>query len=252
MAVKSNKPNRELLLGFHSVLEALKADRRKFDTIFIAQSRSAKRASKIVDMAAKRRITVKTLDPKKMDEMADGPIHQGIIAQVSPFPLMSMDKSIRDLETRKQPFLVLVLENIEDPHNLGALIRTALCTGVDYIMVPKDRAALPSPTVSRASAGAMEHAKVCTITNTRNLLVELKQKGAWVAGLDAGGDQMLSQVDLAGNMVLVVGGEHKGIRPLVKKECDFVVSIPIKGPVNSLNASVAGGMALYEALRQRS
>ncbi len=247
----AGKPQTELILGFHSVAEALKAGQRKFHTIFIADSRSAKRAGKIEIMARDRGIPVKTLEMKKLDEMAKAPIHQGIVASVSPFPLMAVNRALEELKQQKAPFLVLVLENIEDPHNLGALIRTALCTGVDYIMVPKDRAALPSPTVSRSSAGAMEHARICPITNTRNTLLELKQLGAWVAGLDAAGKQDLSQADLTGNMVLVVGGEHKGIRPLVKKECDFLVSIPIAGPVNSLNASVAGGMAMYEALRQR-
>ena len=248
----AGKKKSELILGFHSVGEALKAGVRRFDTIYIADSRSAKRAQKIGDMAARQGIPVKTMPMKKLDELAKAPIHQGIVASVSPFPLMSAPRALEELEALKTPFLVLVLENIEDPHNLGALIRTALCTGVDYIMVPKDRAALPSPTVSRASAGAMEHAKICPITNTRNTLIELKQLGAWVAGLDAAGTKDLAQADLTGNMALVVGGEHKGIRPLVKKECDFLVSIPISGPVNSLNASVAGGMAMYEALRQRT
>ncbi|MCG8566682.1 MAG: 23S rRNA (guanosine(2251)-2'-O)-methyltransferase RlmB [Desulfobacterales bacterium] len=248
----AGKARTELILGFHSVSEALKAGVRTFHAVYIADSRSAKRGQKIVDMAEKKGIPVKTLPMKKLDEMAKAPIHQGIIASVSPFPLMSANRIMEDLERQKTPFLILVLENIEDPHNLGALIRTALCTGVDYIMVPKDRAALPSPTVSRASAGAMEHARICPITNTRTTLLELKQLGAWVAGLDAAGKQDLAQADLTGNMVLVVGGEHKGIRPLVRKECDFLVSIPISGPVNSLNASVAAGMAMYEALRQRN
>jgi 23S rRNA (guanosine2251-2'-O)-methyltransferase len=144
------------------------------------------------------------------------------------------------------------LENIEDPHNLGALIRTALSAGVDFILIPKDRSAGPSSTVSRSSAGAMEHADIYMITNTASILKSLKEKGVWVFGLDADGNKSLFDADLKGHIALVIGGENKGVRPLVKKECDFLLSIPNKGKLNSLNASVAGGIAMYEALRQRN
>jgi len=140
------------------------------------------------------------------------------------------------------------MENIEDPHNLGALIRTALSAGVDYLLIPKDRSAGPSSTVSRTSAGAMEHADIYMITNTAALLRALKEKGVWVFGLDADGDRSLFDADLKGPLALVIGGENKGVRPLVKKECDFLLSIPNKSRINSLNASVAGGIAMYEAL----
>ncbi len=146
----------------------------------------------------------------------------------------------------------LILEGVEDPHNLGAIIRTALCSGVDRIFLPKDRAVHPSPSVSRASAGAMEHADISVITNTATFLKGLKKKGVWIAGLDADGETSLFQADFSGDIALVIGGEHSGIRPLVKKECDFIVSLPMVHGVTSLNASVACGIAMYEVLRQRS
>ena len=149
------------------------------------------------------------------------------------------------------PFFILILESIEDPQNTGALIRTALCAGVDYIAMPKDRCALPSAGVSRSSAGAMEHAPIFLTTNISNLIRDLKKYGAWVSGLDAGGDKGLFEADFTGSIALVVGGEHTGLRPGVSKACDFILSIPMETRITSLNASVAGGIAMFEARRQR-
>lgn len=242
----------DLLFGFHSVSEALKAGRRSFDTVFISEKRSHRRAEKIAGLANRRNIKVQYTDAKHLDKLTRSALHQGIAARTAPFPMEKAGDIVSHIRDRQDPFFILVMEQIEDPHNLGALIRTALCAGVDYIMIPKDRCALPTPTVSRTSAGAMEHARIFSITNSASLLRTLKENGAWVAGLDAGGTTPLFQADLTGDLVLVIGGEHKGIRPGVKKECDFLVSIPIQGPVNSLNASVAGGIAMYEACRKRS
>jgi len=241
----------DILYGFHCVYEALKAGRRRFDTLYISREPSDKRADKLVSLAAAAGIQVSAADTRHLDELARGGVHQGIAARTSVFPVGYGPDLISRIQHRPTPYQALVLDQIEDPQNLGALIRTALCTGVDYIVMPKDRSALPSPGVSRASAGAMEHAQIFVVTNTAAALRTLKEHGAWVAGLDAGGDTLLPCADLTGNLALVVGGEHKGIRPGVRKACDFVVSIPITGPVNSLNASVAGAMAMYEALRQR-
>ena len=134
------------------------------------------------------------------------------------------------------------MKSIEDPQNTGALIRTALCADVDYIVMPKDRCALPSAGVSRSSAGAMEHAPIFLATNLSVLIRDLKKYGAWVSGLDAGGDKGLFEADLTGNLALVVGGEHTGLRPGIRKACDFILSIPMETHITSLNASVAGGI----------
>ncbi len=242
----------ELLFGFHSVYEALRAAKRQFEVIMISSKRSASRADKVIALAEKKGIQVQYTDPGQLDKLTQFAPHQGIVARASLFPTNKATQILPMLKKRETPYFILIIESIEDPHNLGALIRTALCAEVDYIMIPKDRSCLPSSTVSRSSAGAMEHADIFMITNTASILRDLKESGAWVSGLDADGSAGLYESDLTGNIALVIGGEHKGIRPGVKKECDFVLSIPISGKINSLNASVAGGIAMYEAKRQRS
>ena len=242
----------EILFGFHSVYEALRAAKRQFEVVLISSKRSAGRADKVILLAEKRGIKLQYADPKELDTLTQFAPHQGIVAKATFFPTKKATEILPLLKKRETPYFILVIESIEDPQNLGALIRTALCAEVDYIMIPKDRSCPPSSTVSRSSAGAMEHADIFMITNTASILRALKENGAWVSGLDADGSSGLYESDLTGNIVLVIGGEHKGIRPGVKKECDFVLSIPISGKINSLNASVAGGIAMYEAKRQRS
>lgn len=242
---------KEILFGFHSVKEALKAGKRRFETVLISERRSADRADKIADLAQEKGVPVEFCDSSRLDTLTKTPVHQGIAARVSEFPVQSGLDLIPEIRERTSACFLLVLENIEDPHNLGALIRTALCAGVDYILIPKNRAAGPSPTVSRISAGAMEHAQIYMVTNTVSVLKGLKENGVWIHGLEAQGPVSLYESDLTGSIALIVGGEHKGVRPGVQKACDFLVSIPIFGPVTSLNASVAGGIAMYEALRQR-
>lgn len=243
----------EIISGFHSVLEALKAQRREFFKIYIKKNikNSRSEMNEIYKCAEHIHCKVESVESIFLDKLTQDVKHQGVAAKVSSFPVKTGNDFFSKLKRLKQPPFVLILENIEDPHNFGALIRTALCAGVDAIMIPKDRSVAPVPSVSRSSAGAMEHAEIYIITNTASTLRGLKEKGAWVAGLDASGETSLFQTDFSGFFALVVGGEHKGIRPLVKKECDFLISIPIKGEINSLNASVAGGIALYEAVRKR-
>lgn len=246
------KEKTELLFGFHSVYEGLRAGKRTFEVVYISSKRSAGRADKVIGLAEQKGIQIEYTDPKLLDKMTEYAPHQGIVARAGLFPTRKAGEVISLLAKRDTPCLILVTESIEDPHNLGALIRTALCADVDYILIPKDRSCPPSSTVSRSSAGSMEHADIFMITNTASILRELKEAGAWIFGLDAHGDTGLYESDLTGNVVLVIGGEHQGIRPGVKKECDFILSIPISGKINSLNASVAGGIAMYEANRQRS
>jgi len=246
------KEKNDIISGFHSVHEALKAQKRKFYKILISKKRSPGRTEKIEALARERKIKIQGADPELLDRMTDFSPHQGMAASTSFYPVKKAAEVITRIQKQKSPCFILILENIEDPQNLGAIIRTAVCAGVDSILIPRDRAAGPSSTVSRASAGAMEHADIYMITNTASILRTLKENGVWVSGLDADGDTDLFDADLTGNVALVIGGEHKGIRPLVKKECDFLLSIPNKGNINSLNASVAGGIAMYEALRQRA
>ena len=243
--------DKEILYGYHSVFEALKAGRRKFESIMVHENRSDKRVQAVADLAGKKHVAVQTVAGEALDRLAGFGRHQGIAACVSPFPVQSAAALLKQIETRTDPFFILILESIEDPQNTGALIRTALCADVDYIVMPKDRCALPSAGVSRTSAGAMEHAPIFLATNLSAVIRDLKQYGAWVSGLDAGGDKGLYEADLTGNLALVVGGEHTGLRPGVRKACDFILSIPMQTRITSLNASVAGGIAMFEARRQR-
>jgi 23S rRNA (guanosine2251-2'-O)-methyltransferase len=250
------KDKTEILSGIHPVCESLKANRRKFYKIFLKKNfekPNLKRSgiSEILTIADNINCKVEYVDSNFLDTLTKDAKHQGVAAKVSLYPSQNINDFFIKYKKLTSPPFVLILENIEDPHNFGALIRTALCSGVDFIMIPKDRSVGPVPSVSRSSAGAMEHAQIFLITNTASTIRELKKNGAWVAGLDASGDTELYKADFSGFFALVVGGEHKGIRPLVKKECDFLISIPIKGAINSLNASVAGGVALYEAVRKR-
>ena len=246
------KEKHDILYGYHSVYEALKAEKRTFYSLLMSKKRSLQRTEKIEAIANQRQIKIEEVDPSLLDKMTDLANHQGLVAKTSFFPVKKAAEVVHLIGQHKTPCFILVLENMEDPHNLGALIRTALCAGVDYILIPKDRSVGPSSTISRSSAGAMEHASIYMITNTVSILKSLKENGVWISGLDADGKTSLFSSDLTGNIALVIGGEHKGIRPLVKKECDFLISIPNKGNINSLNASVAGGIAMYEALRQRT
>ncbi|MFO7748472.1 MAG: 23S rRNA (guanosine(2251)-2'-O)-methyltransferase RlmB [Desulfobacteraceae bacterium] len=250
--MKKNSVKHEVLSGIHSVFEALKAGRREFYQLLVAQDRTLSRVKKIIAEAESQNVPVAFKETEFLDRTTNFARHQGVAAKVTPFAGGTMATMLKKIESGPGPGFILIVENLEDPHNFGALIRTALCAGVDGILVPKDRAVNPSPSVSRASAGAMEHADICLMTNTVSVIKQLKKKGFWVAGLDAAGETPLFHADLTGNLALVVGGEHKGIRPLVKSQCDFVVSLPQEKGVTSLNASVAGGIAMYEALRQRS
>ncbi|MBF0377077.1 MAG: 23S rRNA (guanosine(2251)-2'-O)-methyltransferase RlmB [Desulfamplus sp.] len=270
----------EILCGIHSVLEALKAKRRTFFKIYISKARNLARLNEILELAKIELTQIDFISDSELDSISNRVKHQGIVAKVSPLPVKKAEVEMKNLESdrlnkehdiiinkksnevnRTQPDtekkeskkkFIVILESIEDTHNLGAIIRTAICAGVDHIIIPKDRAVQPSPAVSRISAGAMEHADIWIATNIASCLKILKKQGFWVAGLDADGETPLFRSDLADNIALVIGGEHQGIRPLVKKECDFLLSLPLaKKSITSLNASVACGIAIYEVVRQR-
>lgn len=242
----------EILFGIHSVTEAIKADKRIFQQVMLSGKKSSQRIGAIETLATRKNIPIKWVGSKTLDKITRESKHQGAVLKASPLPVGNALDVPEQVQQSERPCFILIMENMEDPHNMGALIRTALCAGVGYILIPRDRSAAPSPTVSRASAGAMEHADIFMMTNTAAVLKALKQSGVWVSGLDADGGKSLYDADLTGHIALVIGGEHKGIRPLVKKGCDFLLSIPNLGRINSLNASVAGGIAMFEALRQRT
>ncbi|MBE9551229.1 MAG: 23S rRNA (guanosine(2251)-2'-O)-methyltransferase RlmB [Proteobacteria bacterium] len=241
----------ELIYGIHSVIEALKAGRRAFERIYVAEGRTPKRVALIIDLAAARGITVQS-GRSSVFESLSGQIHQGIAAEVSAYPLADLSAILHGSEADARPAFILVVDHVVDPQNLGSIIRTALAAGVHGIILPKVRAASPSPTVSRTSSGGMEHALIACVTNISEVLKTLKTKGLWIVGTVIGSSTDIYSVDLTADIALVVGNEENGIRPLVRKQCDFLVSIPQTDAVGSLNAAVAGAIALYEVVRQRS
>lgn len=236
----------EWLYGVHPVEEALRAGRRKLFEVRVARSKPGSRLAALAEKAAKAGVPVGQTTPESLADTCKTDGHQNIGARVSPFRFAELD----DLLASPSPFL-LVVDGITDTHNLGALIRTALCVGADGVILPKDRAAHPTPAVSKASAGAMEHIRIVQVTNLANALKGLKERGVWTFGLDMAGAVSVFEADLNGPAAIVVGGEEKGIRPLVKKGCDLLITIPQEGPLDSLNASVAGAVVMYEAWRQR-
>ena len=240
----------EILYGIHPVAEALKAGRRKFLEIYIVQDKASKRLKKIIEAASPLKIPVATIKTSRMESITGTSRHQGVGAKVSMYAPANLADIFDNIKPNEKPFL-LMLDSIVDPNNLGALIRTALCAGINGVIIPKDRSALPTPAVSKASAGALEHINIAVITNMIAAIKVLKKKGLWIAGMDKCSHQSIFSSDLSCPLAVVIGGEEKGIRTLVKKHCDFLISIPQKGKFNSLNASVAGAVVMYEALRQR-
>ncbi|MBU1052322.1 MAG: 23S rRNA (guanosine(2251)-2'-O)-methyltransferase RlmB [Proteobacteria bacterium] len=241
----------EILYGIHPVSEAIKAGRRKVYEVYIAKSKDSKRFADIIKLSESMRIPVKTVESSHLEKIAGSTFNQGIGAMTSIYPLLPFDDILEKITPEHKDFFLL-LDNIVDPQNLGSLVRTALCAGVSGVVITKDRSALPTPSVSKASAGALEYASVSVVTNMVSAIKELKDKGIWIAGMDAAADMPVYKCDLSGPVALVVGSEGKGIRPLVKVNCDFLISIPQKGSVSSLNASAAGAVAMYEAFRQRN
>jgi len=241
----------EILYGIHPVTEALKARRRTCFELYITPDRSPGPLTPVIETAKVLKLPVKTLSSSQVTHLCGSEAHQGVGAKVSPYPLVDMDDLIGHSTTDSSPAFLVLLDGIVDPQNMGALVRTALCAGATGIIFPKDRSAAPLPSVSKASAGAMEHLQMAMVTNLSAAIQNLKHSGLWISGLDKSAGQTLYEVDWTGPMAIVIGGEEKGIRPLVKKQCDFLISIPQIAGFNSLNASVAGAVVMYEAVRQR-
>jgi 23S rRNA (guanosine2251-2'-O)-methyltransferase len=239
----------EVLYGIHPVKEALAAGRREMFEVCLVAGKGSPRGDALRQEAEIRRIPVREVLPAQLSSMAGTESHQGVAARVSVFAC----EDLADLPPAGSsgPELFLALDSIQDPHNFGALLRTALCAGVQAVIVPKDRSAPPTPAVSRVSAGALEHTRLVQVTNLVRSLELLKARGLWVAGLERQARATVFSTDWTMPLVLVVGGEGKGMRPLVTKTCDLRVSIPQAGPLDSLNASVAAAVTLYEIFRQR-
>ena len=240
----------DVLVGRNAVTEALKSG-RGINKLWIASGDREGSVSEIAALAKERGIVVQYVERAKIEALAGGHRHQGVLAYVAPVPYAELDDILKAAEEKGEaPFLVL-LDELEDPHNLGALLRTADATGVHGILIPKRRSVSLNATVAKTSAGAVEYVPVARIGNIAQTLKKLKEKGFWVAGADMDGEKAYYEADLTGLLVLVVGSEGRGMSRLTKEACDFIVSMPMVGRINSLNASVAGSILMYESMRQR-
>lgn len=248
---RPNADRRDVLYGVHPVMEALIAGRRTIDRVMVDRTALSERQARIVALAEKRRIPRQTLTPDQIRTLTGSDQHQGIAAAASVFPIDSLKTMVAAVGREGDACLLVLLDGILDPNNLGAIVRTAHCVGADALVIPKDRAVGATPAVSKASAGALEHSRLCHVTNLAAAIQWLKKQGFWVVGLAGEADHSLFQADLSGRLALVVGGEEKGLRPLIRQVCDYLIAIPLRGRVGSLNASVAVAVALYEAFRQR-
>lgn len=240
----------EILYGINPVREALRGNRRAFE-LFVQTSGSDQRIAKLAALAEEKGVPVRRRERPDLERLAGNSHHQGVVLRVAPFAYTDLHDFLAG-RAGDEPLFLLMLDGIQDPHNLGALIRSAACAGAQAVIIPKDRACGITSVVEKASAGAVETLPVIQVTNLAQALEQLKQAGCWSYGLAGEGGSTIYQTDLRGNLVLVIGNEGEGMRPLVRKQCDGLLAIPQYGGVSSLNASVAGGIVLFEAARQRS
>jgi 23S rRNA (guanosine2251-2'-O)-methyltransferase len=235
------------LTGFHAVEEALAAG-RALDRIVIARGRHGERVEAVVQLARSKSVPVRFEDRLQIDRLAGTREHQGIAALAAAKPALELE----DLLAAKTPQgLLVLLDGIEDPHNLGAIVRTSLAAGANGVVIPERRAAGLTDTVERASAGALAHLPVARVKNLVRAMEDMKEAGYWLIGLDERAEKKYTEADFSGQVGIVLGGEGEGLHELTCKRCDFLVSIPTSGPVRSLNVSVAAGVVLFEVVRQR-
>ena len=235
-------------MGRNAVIEALKSD-RDIEKILVFGTGEGS-IKKIIAMAADKKIPIHFSDKITLDRAADGENHQGVVASVSAAPNVDIDDILAYAKSRNEDPFLIILDGIEDPHNLGAIIRTAECAGAHGVIIPKRRAAGITEIISKTSAGAIEYMRCARVPNIVQAIEKLKANGIWIAACDMNGP-ILYDANLKGPIGIVIGGEGFGIGKLVKEKCDFVVSIPMKGHINSLNASNAAAVVLYEVTRQR-
>lgn len=237
------------VVGRNPVLELLKTD-KEIDKIYVLKGDLQGSIKKIIGAAKDKNIIIQEVDKFKLDSMSDGTVHQGVAALVTGFDYSSVDDILEKAEKLNQKPLIIILDGIEDPHNLGAIIRTAECAGAHGVIIPKRRSAMVNQTVYKSSAGAVEHMLVADVSNISNTIDELKKKGLWIYGADVDGKDYYYNTKLDGSIALVIGNEGKGISRLVKDKCDFLLKIPMVGKISSLNASTSAAILIYEVVRQ--
>ena len=247
----SNESMREdLIIGRNAVIEALKSD-RTIECVYVSKGDLEGSIKVALGLAKDRGVVIKEADRRKLDTMCDRLNHQGIVARVTPFKYCEVNDILEDAKRKEQQPFIVILDEIEDPHNLGSIIRTAELCGVHGIIIPKRRNVGVTSTVYKCSAGAIEHMKIAKVTNINATIDMLKEQGIWIYGADIDGKDYSYNTDFSGPCALIIGSEGKGISNLTLKKCDSLVKIPMIGKINSLNASVAGGIMMYEVLKGR-
>jgi 23S rRNA (guanosine2251-2'-O)-methyltransferase len=239
-----------IIVGKNPVLEALRSD-QVIDKLLILKDNTDHVLKKIADQAKKRNIIVQSTEKARLETLADGQVHQGIVAMMAPFPYSSVEDILEKAKKKERPPFIVILDHLTDPHNLGAIIRSANLCGADGVIIPKRRSASLTATSVKASSGAVAHTMIAKVNNLSQCIESLKKKGIWVAAADMDG-QAYYQADFKGALAVVIGNEGSGISRNVKKQCDFSVSIPIYGEIDSFNASAAAAIILSEAAKQRN
>ena len=238
------------VFGRNPVTELLKSD-KPVEKLYVNRELKTPPIQQIRQLARKRGILVSACDGKKLDYMSGNGAHQGVLAVISQTDYCSVEDLLNDAREKGDPPFLVMLDGIEDPHNLGAIIRSCNVAGVHGVIIPKHRAAGVNATVYKASAGAVQYTRIAKVPNLKSAMEELKKQGIWFFGAEADGSQMYYKADLNGPICLVIGSEGSGISRLLREGCDFLVKIPVMGQINSLNASVAAGILIFETLKQR-
>lgn len=236
--------------GRNSVIELLESG-RDVNKIFITEGERHGSINKIISMAKERKIIITEISKTKMNQIAQTENNQGVIAIVPPFDYCEVEDILEEAKKRNEKPFILILDGIEDPHNLGSIIRTAETAGVHGIIIPKRRSASVNATVNKVSAGAVEHMKIARVNNINDTIKFLKENNIWIYGTDMQTDKYYYNEDFRGAVAIVIGSEGFGMNRLVKENCDFLIKIPMKGKITSLNASVSAGIVMYEAVKQR-
>jgi len=248
---KQNQNFDDQVEGRNSVLELLESE-KDINKIFVTRGEKQGSINKIIGRAKGRGIVLVEADKTKLDEMSQTGNHQGVIAIVPPFEYCEVEDILEEAKSKNETPFILILDGIEDPHNLGAIIRTAETAGVHGVIIPKRRAASVNSTVNKVSAGAVEHMKIARVNNINDTIQFLKDSGLWIIGTDGKAENYYYEQDLTGPIALVIGSEGFGMNRLVSENCDILVKIPMKGKITSLNASVSAGIVTYEIVKQRN
>ncbi|MCK9273544.1 MAG: 23S rRNA (guanosine(2251)-2'-O)-methyltransferase RlmB [Syntrophales bacterium] len=242
----------QTIYGIHPVLESLKSGGKGIERLILAHGKKGEAVKEILNLAAQKHIAIEYKDRSYIDKIVPTKRHQGIVCFCKEFKYRSFYKIIEDVTSSEKGGFILILDSVMDPQNLGSLIRSGHCFGANAVVIPKNRAASVTPAVVKASAGCAEYISVSQVTNIATTLDLLKREGFWIYGTDVKEGKNIAQFDFSGRIGVVLGGEGSGLRPLVRQKCDFMISIPMEGKIDSLNVSVAGGILLYEIMKSRT